>query len=307
MKKTLAVLLILVLLPILPLTALAQGYQLDLIHALIDVPDSYALVLTPQNLEANINMLTMRDMDVEDTAAVFESNGILLAAYDDANSRTFILSALKTVDAEMYFDLNEQDSDMRKEFRTSHTNGSAWGLLGYTYSHATWTNYGGTKLRFLCTEYTFRENGAIEHYGYQRRTIRNGYLITLDMQVRGRTLKSSDEKALEALLSAFSFTVVEPMPQLPVRLTLTQEPPASLSTDQFTIKGTAVKKASVSVTVLSLTSGMSSVFNETANSSGSFSVKVTLPAPGVYTVVLNAEADGYLRTQFTYSVSYIVQ
>ncbi len=306
MKKILHLLLLTaVLLTVLSSAALAQTYTFNGPQISLNLIDTdYTVILTRDNLAANEEWLLSNGYTVEGMGSVFDSNGILLQAVDPANDRTIVLSAQVTVDSEMYFDLNLQDSDMRKEFRTSHTNGSAYGLLGYTYSHATWKNYGGTLLRFLCTEYTFRENGQVEHYGYQRRTIRNGYTITLDLQVRDRTLKSSDEKALEALMSGFQFSQVLSMPKLPVKLSFTSEPPSNTSSASFTIKGSSARKAAVTVNVLSLTSSSSSVFTATANSGGDFSVKVTLPEPGVYSVVISAEAEDALRTQISYSVTY---
>ncbi len=304
-KWTLILLLSAVLMTLSASSALAQTYTFNGPQISLNLIDTdYTVILTRDNLAANEDWLLANGYTVDGMASIYDANGILLEAVDSASDRTLVLSAQVTVDSEMYFDVNLQDNDMRKEFRTSHTNGTAYSLLGYSYSHASWQNYGGSLLRFLCTEYTFRENGQVEHYGFQRRTIRNGYTITLDMQVRNRTLKNSDEKALESLMSGFQFTQVLSMPKLPVRLSFTSEPPATTAKDTFTIKGASARKAAVTVNVLSLTSASSNVFTATANSSGDFSVKVTLPEPGVYSVVVSAEAEDALRTQISYSVSY---
>ena len=285
--------------------AMAQTYTFaepQISQNLID--DDFDVVLTMDNLSEHEDWLTANGYTVESMQSIFESEGILLEAVDSENGRTFILSALVTVDSEMYFDLNQQDEAMRKEFRTSHTNGTAYGLLGYSYSHASWTNYGGTKLRFLKTEYSFKENGQIEYYGFQRRTIRNGYLITLDLQVSGRTLKSADEKALNSLFDGFSFTRVLSMPKLPAKLSFSSEPPQTTSSGTFTVKGTTASKANVTINVLSLTSTYSTAFEDTASKSGAFSIKVTLPDPGVYSVVVSAEGEDTLKTIISYSVSF---
>ena len=263
----------------------------------------YETVLTLDNLSQHEDWLTANGYTVEGMTNVFNSNGYLVYAVDSENDRTLVLSAQVTVDSEMYFDLNLQDSDMRKEFRTAHK-GDAYTVLGYSYSDAQWTNYGGALQRFLCTKYSFTENGEVEHTGYQRKTIRNGYTITLDMQVRDRSLKSADEKALEQVMDNFSFITIVPMPLLPAKLSLSSEPPAATSSDSFTIKGTTEKKGTVTVTALSLTSAASAVFSGTANGSGSFSVKVTLPESGIYSIVIDVSADNSLKTQITYTVNY---
>ena len=114
-------------------SAMAQTYTFSgpqISQNLID--DDYDVVLTLDNLEEHEDWLANNGYTVDGMEAIFESEGILLEAVDSANDRTFILSALVTVDSEMYFDLNKQDEAMRKDFRTSHTNGTAYGLLGYT-------------------------------------------------------------------------------------------------------------------------------------------------------------------------------
>ncbi len=283
----------------------ATGYSFPDYYITLDVPTDWPIVLTMDNLDSQFNALDSLGTDAEAMKSVFESDGILLEAVDSANNRTFVLSCLKTVDSEMYFDLNEQDSEMRKEYRTSHTNGTAYGLMGYKYAHATWKSYNNNRLRFLCTEYTLMKDGSVDHYGYQRRTIRNGYTITLDVQVRGRQLKSSDEKALEKLMDGFAFMRVLPLPKLPTRISITGEPPATSKNGTFTVKGTTVRKADITVTAISLTNSSSTVYQTAANGSGVFSVKVTLPAFGIYSIVISAETPDSLRSQFTYTVNYL--
>ncbi len=307
MKKTvcMAAIAALLILSVIPgARAVTTPYSFSGPNVSIGIDQSvYETVLTRDNLAENESWLTENGYTVDGMTNIFNSNGYLLYAVDRENSRTLVLSALVTVDSEMYFDLNLQDNDMRKEFRTGHK-GESYSLLGYDYSEAAWKNYGGALLRFLCTKYDFYENGEVEHSGYQRKTIRNGYTITLDMQVRDRGLKSADEKALEETMNNFSFTTILSMPLLPAKISFTAEPPASTKSDTFTVKGTTEKKGTVTVTVLSLTSSASSVFTGTANSSGSFSVKVTLPEKGIYSVVIEAAADDSLKTQIAYTVNY---
>ncbi len=302
-KKSLLISIVFIMLAAYTLPVYAQNYTFENEYVSLDIYE-WPVVLVSGRLSEQSSYLDSIGSDAESMQAVFNSEGILLEAIDDANQRTFVLSCLKTVDSEMYFDLNKQDNDMRKEYRTGHTNGAGYSLAGYRYSHATWKNYGGEKLRFLCTEYTFSSNGKTEHSGYQRRTIRNGYTITLDMQVRGRNLKSSDEKALESLMTRFNFTKILPLPKLPTKLSITSEPPAVVKNGSFSIKGTTAKKANVTVTAISFTSASSTVYQAAASTSGAFSVKVTLPGAGIYSVIISAEGDDSLRTQITYTVNY---
>lgn len=305
MRKYMPILFLTLLLCLLSAPALAQTYTYDQIYASIDLPeDTYEVVLTPNTLENNASWLESQGTNVETAKEQFAAEGILMKAYDTDNDRIFVLSALQTVDAQMYFDLNNQDESMRREFRVSHKDGSAYGVLGYEYSSSAWTNYGGDVLRFLNTQYTLRQGGEVSHYGYQKRTIRNGYTITLDMQVHGRKVKESDLKALNKIMDSFAFTQILPMPTLPAKLILSSTPPAEASDDTFTVKGITNKKAEVTVTVLSLASSDSRLFTDTADSEGNFSVQVTLPSEGVYTVTIAAEGEDTLRSQVAYTVTY---
>ncbi|MBE5782815.1 MAG: hypothetical protein E7329_05785 [Clostridiales bacterium] len=286
-------------------SAMAETYTLSDIYASVDIPsDTYEMVLTPRNLSTHSDWLAQQGMDYDAVANSFENEGILLQAYDQENNRTLVISALKNLDAQLYFDLNNQEDAMRKEFRLSHTDGTAYGLLGYSYSSAAWKNYGGDVLRFLQTKYSLRQDGIQVCTGYQRRTIRNGYTITLDMQVTDRAAKEADSTALEKIMKTFSFTKILPMPELPIKLNFTSAPPSETNSDTFTIKGVTGKKATVTATVFSLGASGSETFTDTATNSGSFSIKVTLPSQGVYSVTITSEAENAITAQRMFSVTY---
>ena len=303
MRKVLllAVLMLVFLMP----AALADTHTFSEGYFSIDLnPKDYDKVLTPYNLSANQEWIESQGEDYQIVVNTFENEGILLKAYDNKNNRIFVVTALQNWDAQQYFDLNEQDDDMRKEFRQSHTNGSAYGVLGYSYSKAAWKKYDNDVNRILHTKYSLKENGTVSCTGYQRRTIRNGYTITLDMQVYGRKAGSSDEKALETIMKTLRFTRILPMPDLPIKLNFTSAPPQETSEATFTVKGTTAKKANVTATVMSFGSSKAQTYTDTASSSGAFSFKVTLPSQGVYTITVTAEKEGSIAAQRMFSVTF---
>lgn len=287
-----------------PALALAQTYSFGDIRASVDIPEDFETVLTPYNLSTKSEWIAQQALDYDALANTFEAEGILLKAIDGDSGRTLVITALKDVDAQTYFDLNNQDEDMRREFRLSHTNGSVYGVLGYTYTTAQWGNYGANALRFLRTAYSLRQEGQLVCTGYQRRTIRNGYTITLDMQVTGRQAKDADNTVLEKIMKTWQFTEVLPMPTLPIKLSVSSAPPAETNEDTFVIKGTTAKKANVTATVFSLSRSGGDSYTTTANGSGSFSLKVKLPSQGVYSVTLTAEAEGSIAAKRLYSVTF---
>lgn len=285
-------------------SALAETYSFGDVRASVTIPDNFEQVLTPYNLGSNRDWLEQHGLDHDSLSNSFDQEGVLLMAYEEKEGRTLVITALRDVDGQTYFDLNNQDESMRKEFRTSHTNGTAYGLLGYAYTSAKWANYGKNAMRFLQTEYTLRQEGELVCAGYQRRTIRNGYTITLDMQIRGRSPKQADNALLEKVMKTWEFTEVLPMPALPIKLSLTSAPPTETSEAAFTIKGTTVKKAKVTATLFSLGTTGGQTFTDTANNSGNFAIKVTLPSQGVYSLTLTAEQEGAISAQRLYSVTF---
>lgn len=303
MRKFLIILPLLLLL-LIP-CAVAETYSFSTGHFSIELdPTDYDKVLTPYNLTANRDWIEEQGDDFDITVRTFDSEGILLKAYDSKNSRIFVVTAQKNQAAEMYFDLNEQDEDMRKEFRLSHKNGNAYGILGYTYTEAAWQKYNNDVQRFLHTAYSLNQNGEVYCTGYQRRTIRNGYTLTLDMQVFDRKAKSSDEKALEEIMKSLRFTSILPMPELPIKLNFTAAPPQETSEATFTVKGVSEKKAQITATVMSFGTSTALTFSDEASSSGAFSFKVTLPSQGAYTMTVTAEKEGCISAQRMFSITF---
>ena len=131
MRKLFFILACLALIMITP--ALAETFSLPEINASVTLPDNtYELVLTPSNLSEHTGYLAAENMDYDATLNAFAAEGILLKALDVDNNRTLVITALRDVDAQNYFDLNKQDEDMRREFRLSHTNGTVYSVLGYS-------------------------------------------------------------------------------------------------------------------------------------------------------------------------------
>ena len=306
LRKMLSLLSGLILLALLsvPALGLAQSYSFGEIRATVEIPEDFEVVLTPYNLSTKTDWIDAQGWDYDALSNSFEAEGILLKAFDTKNQRTLVITALKDVDAQLYFDLNNQDEDMRKEFRLSHTNGSAYGIQGYAYSSAAWKNYGKNAMRFLQTKYTLRQEGQQVCTGYQRRTIRNGYTITLDLQVTGRAAKDADNTVLEKIMKTFAFTEILPMPELPIKLTVSTAPPVETNEETFTIKGVSAKKATVTATVFSYSTSNGQSFTAMAGNNGAFTIKVKLPSQGVYSVTLTAEAEGAMKAQRLYSVTF---
>ncbi len=306
MKKALLIsLLLLIALAALPAAAETEDFTFEgpMARLTLDTA-SYQTILTPLNLEAHKDWLSANGIDPEQTKIRFEDDGILLEAYDTANARTLVVTALADVNARELFDVNTLEETERKQYRQSHSNGTFYGIQGIQYASAQWRNYGANLGRFLKLKYARTVGGQVVCRGYQRRTIRNGYTITFDMQVTGRGLKDSDEKALDRALGGFTFLEILSSPVGACKLILTDEPDSEVTTEKITIAGRSEDSAAITATLISLTDNKTSTFSATANSKGKFSLDITFPQQGTYSITLMATTTDSRTAQRTMTVMY---
>ena len=295
MKKILTAALILLTLSIgATLTASAQTYSFEASRTRLNLDEAlFDVVLTPATLSAHEDWLTAHGIDINETMTRYEEDGVLLEAYDTANGRVLVVTAIDDVNARELFDINQQEESERRNYRLSHSDGTFYGIQGYDYESAQWKNYSGNMKRVLKLKYSLKLGGSVVMRGYQRRTVRNGYTITLDLQVTGRKLKSADEKFLDKIVSNFSFTEILNSPEGACKLTLTQEPDREVTTEKITIAGKTEAYATVVATLISLTDDKTATFSAEAKKNGKFSIAVTFPKQGTFSLnVLATTQDG---------------
>ena len=125
MKKLCAVLVLLLALSFVP--ALADSYAFAGIYMSINVPnDPYLVQLTPENLAQNEQYILSLGETPESMQKQFSEEGILLMAFDDKNSRTFVITAVQDDVSRELFDINEQTAATRATYRANHSN--IWGI-----------------------------------------------------------------------------------------------------------------------------------------------------------------------------------
>ena len=149
--------------------AMAEVYVFDDLYASMDVPDTY-IVLTDQNLSNYEQWLASRGTTMEEVQADFEKRGVLLQAWSEENSTCFELRAKQDQRSQLIFDVNEQTTTTRGQYRTSHYPNNEY--PGYDFSASEWKNT--DEGRFLILRYNRKDNGEILYRGFMRRTIRNG-------------------------------------------------------------------------------------------------------------------------------------
>ena len=280
-------------------------YDMALVHGRLTLDnDWFARVLTPETLETNEEFLTQQGTTVEETKALFEEDGVLLKAYDPENSRVLVVSALQDVNAEEIYDVNIVDEETRRSYRLNHSGDVFYGIAGYHYESATWKNYGGNLGRFLQLKYTLTQEGSTIMRGYQRRSVRNGFTITFDLQVTGRTAKDGDAKFLDKVLNRFIFTEILNAPEGACRLTFTEDPPREVTSDTLTVTGKTEANAAVTATLISMTDSKTASFTATANKSGKYTLKLQFPQQGTFTLTVVALTEDGRTAQKTVSIMY---
>ena len=98
-------------------------------------------------------------------------------------------------------------------------------------------------------KYSLKTDGAVQQRGYQRRAIRNGYTVTVDMQIFGRQLETGDNTALNKIMDGFSFTEILPVPALPVKYVVSTHPPQETNSGSFKMTGKSTPGASISAVI----------------------------------------------------------
>ena len=272
-------------------TAQAQTYVLDDLMAAVEIPDTY-IVITPDNIGQYAEWLSGQGVTSEETVNDMLRRGVLLQCWDqDTPDRRFELVATQTEQTLLVFDVNEQTEDYRRNYRTSFYPHNEYTAEGYTFSTSNWkrTDNG----RFLVLEYIMRTYGDIDHRGFMRRTIRNGYEITLDMQVYDRRTTSKDNSALNKIWNTFKFVEVLPLPAAAqAQINIVSPPPQETNNSSFAISGTAAKGVKFTTTTMGLNYPTPINAEVEVGSNGKFSIPVELPREGVYLTTLTAEYNG---------------
>ena len=292
--------LLLFLLMLIGVPALAETYVFDELYATMEMPEGY-IVLTAANLADYADWLEARGSSTEETANDFLSRGVLLQAWTEENDACFELRAVQNDRSASIFDVNEQTTDVRGTYRTSHYPKNEY--EGYEFTTSEWKNTDNG--RFLVLRYTRRDNGEILYRGLMRRTIRNGYEIDFDMQIYGRSVTNKDNTNLNKIWETFTFVEVLPMPpRASARIIISDEPPVETNEQDFEIEGTASEGVSLTAVVMGLSYPEPIVTEATVGKNGKFSLPIRLPREGVFLITITGEYQGEEVVELAYPVTY---
>lgn len=295
--------LVLALICVLPFgLASAETYVLDEVYSSVEIPDDY-IVITPDNLAQYADWLAARNKDLEFVSNDFIKRGVLMQCWTQEEDVCVEITAVKNERTEIIFDVNEQSEAMRRSYRLGFYPDNSYESEGYTFTQSDWKNTENG--RFLILKYTKRDGGEILHRGLMRRTVRNGYEITLDMQVYGRSATTKDNTNLNKIWNTYSFIEVQPLPPAAsAQINITDAPPVQTKEQSFSIKGTAAAGVKFTAVVMGLSYPTPVLSEVTVPKNGKFTLPITLPKEGVFLITLTAEFMGEDVAELAYPVTY---
>lgn len=281
----------------------AEVYILDSIYSTIEIPDTYSVVLKPDNLDVYATWLESRGQEVEKLRSDFAKRGVLLQCWAEDGATCLEVTAVQNTRSIGVFDVNRQSEEMRASYRLSHYPRNEYLSEGYDFSSSSWTKLEGD--RFLALKYIRRDGGEVINRGYMRRTIYNGYEITIDLQVYGRSANDKDNKALNKVWKTLAFVETLPLPAVAsAKINLTSTPPEETNEKTFHIKGTAAPGVEFAAVVMGMSYDGSILYEETVDKTGKFDIPIELPKEGVFLITFFAEMDGQEVLELAYPVTY---
>lgn len=281
-------------------SAVAEIYIFDDLYASMEVPDSY-IVLTEKNISSYDEWLKSRGSDMEQTLGDFEKRGVLLQAWTEGGDACFELRAVKDERSQLLFDVNEQTSTVRGQYRTSHYPNNEY--PGYDFSTSEWKNTENG--RFLVLRYIRRDNGEVLYRGFMRRTIRNGYEIDFDMQIHGRSATNKDNTNLNKIWETFRFIEVLPLPPAAAaKINISNPPPEETNEQNFDIEGTAEEGVKLTAVTMGLSYPEPIVTDVVVGKNGKFALPINLPREGVFLITITGEYQDEEIVELAYPVTY---
>ena len=282
--------------------AAAETLTFDPIKATVEMTDAY-VVLTPQNLSSFEDWLAAHGKTLDSTQQDFEQRGVLMQGWNSDGDACLELTALETEQSKTWFDIDQQPESVRRAYRLSHYPNNDFSDAGYDYTVSEWKKVAAG--RFLILRYTKRTDGVVDHRGFARRTIRNGYEITLDMKVYGRSASNKDNAALNTVWNTFAFTELLPLSlTASAKLNITTVPPTETSDSSFNIEGTAAPDVELTAVVMGLSAPDPVLFTVVVPKNGKFKLPIKLSREGVFLITLTASVGGEDAAEMAYPVTY---
>lgn len=282
--------------------AFATEYNFASIHATITIPEDYT-VLQLNNLEHREDLISAKNLNIEDIKTDFETRGVLLQAWKD--DTILEVSAVKNDRSNLIFDVDKQSEEVRGGWRTSFYPKNEYLDQGYDYKSSAWKNFGKNVGRFLVQKYTHTVNGIKDYNAFARRTIKNGFEITVEMKALNRNVVTLDNTNLNKIFKTFVFTKTEDLSgAASARVNITKYPLSESKDRKVEIAGEAEQGVEFTAAVMSLGAQEPIIIKAEANNKNRFSIPITFSKQGVYLITLNATNNGEEIGEWAFPVTY---
>ena len=304
-RKSLLLILVVLMVSVCAFAAAGNEYSLSPLSGRIAVDESKYIVLTPDNLSEHPDLLTTIGKTAEELQADWSARGVVLQAWSKEMENCVEITVAQDDLSAKYFDLSAQDNGTRKQFyKDAATSAREAGFI--IAANEVENKLHKSSGYWVIYPYVIREEGQ-ESRGIMRKTVRNGYTLSVDYQKKnGRKPTGTDKDRSRNLINAIEIDEVSAsVPQAgsvsgqeaPVStaaaevpegaantLNITTLPPDITNDGVFTVEGSAYPGAEVTVSAMRLSSSSSDYFSAIAGKNGAFKIKVTLPGEGIYTV-----------------------
>lgn len=266
-------------------------YSLGTLNAKISLADSY-IVLTQDNLSRHPEFLASRNTTEEAVLADWAERGVLIQAWVPDMDACLEIRAARDEDAEIYFNISAQGSQIRANYRASHLKAEKYRSRGYDVKSAEWMKSSAGD-RYLQLKYKRDVNGLIT-WGYAEKTVKNGWTLVLDYQVFGRGLRDKDLNSVKKAARTVAFTETMDLPSVTKgTLSFSEVPPTETNTGTFTVEGTTTPGAHLIGVVMKYANPTPKrIETDASEKTGKFKLNIKLEGEGVWLLTLTAEMDG---------------
>ncbi|NMD37575.1 MAG: hypothetical protein GYA87_02705 [Christensenellaceae bacterium] len=284
--------------------AQAQEYVFGKINAAITIPDDYT-VITENTIDAASQWLLTNEKTKEAVLDDFAVRGVLLQAWNEKGDACLEVTAVKDETSEMIFDVDEQSSDARGAWRVSFYPKNLYEDQGFSYKSSNWKNMGGDIGRFLVLKYNHETDGVRDYSAHSRKTIKNGFIISIDMKVFGRNLTTQDNTALNKIWKTWRFTKIEPLTNVAkAKISLTDSPLKETKSRKVSIAGNATEGVEFTAVVMSLSSTNPDIIKVTADKRNKFEIPIIFAQQGVYLITVTANYNGEELIEWAFPVTF---
>ena len=302
MRKTLLLILVLLLTVVCAYAAAETEFPLEAVSGRMSFDESFFIVLTPGNLSDHPDLLSSIGKTADELRSDWESRSVLMQAWSkDQKTCVEIILTQDDLSAK-YYDVNVRTGGERNEYKEEFT--TRLRQNGYSVFQPKIKKHNNSG---YYVEYQYLYNGDNQHRGIGAAIIRNGYSLLIDYQTYDRKPRKADEDRSRHIINTVIIDTVSAAPAAAVTdsqqtpeaakssdipagaanmLSVSSYPPKNTNSGIFKVEGRTYPGSEVIIVAMRW-SGSSYRFPAVVKANGDYSATVTLPAEGLYMITVN--------------------